>query len=200
LRNDIEITATTTDDEHALIRFLHEHGARRQFFPAWQATDFDSPATQGLRLSDVLLARRHGEIVGVSGWWDQSSFKQTVVHGYDRWLSLSRPFYNIAAPLLQRPPLPAVGEEIRYAYAAFNCVAEDDAEVFKALLRALYNLAAARGCHYLMIGLAERDPLLPLARGYAHIAYPSRLYLASWNEDLYERLDQRIPYLEIATL
>ncbi len=200
LSNDIEIAATTPNDLPALIRFLQQHGARRQFYPVWRAEDFDSPTTQGLRLADVLIARRRGEIVGVSGWWNQSSFKQTVVRGYDRWLRTARPFYNAAAPWLQRPPLPDVGAEIRYGYAAFTCVAEDDVEVFRALLRALYNLTAQRGCHYLMIGLAERDPLLPLARAYAHIAYPSRLYLADWGESIYERLDQRIPYLEIATL
>jgi hypothetical protein len=99
-------------------------------------------------------------------------------------------------------PLPAIGEHIRSAYASFICVAHDDPEVFRMLLRQACALAAERGYAYLMLGLAEEDPLLPVAKRFPHIAYHSSLYTACWAdaEDFHEQLDGRVPYIEIAAL
>ena len=54
----------------------------------------------------------------------------------------------------------------------------------------------------MLLGLDSRDPFLPVARRYAHVFYPSRLYLAEWPEGgkLHERLDHRTTYVDIATL
>ena len=48
----------------------------------------------------------------------------------------------------------------------------------------------------------KQDPLLPVAYEYPHIAYHSRLYLACWKDGkgFLDRLDGRIPYIEIAAL
>ena len=54
-----------------------------------------------------------------------------------------------------------------------------------------------------MLGLTRDDPLLPVARKYLHIDYHSRLYLGSWESEhdgLDAPLDDRVPYIEIATL
>jgi len=74
--------------------------------------------------------------------------------------------------------------------------------VFAALLQQVYSLAAERGLAYLVIGLTERDPLLPTASRYPHIAYYSRLYVASWEDGrgFSTRLNNRVPYIEIAAL
>jgi hypothetical protein len=47
-----------------------------------------------------------------------------------------------------------------------------------------------------------RDPLLAATRDYSNVTYPSQLYLAEWTEGggLYEQLDGRPAYAEIATL
>jgi hypothetical protein len=142
--------------------------------------------------------------------WDQSSYKQTVARGYAGWLRWARPAYNLVARLSARPALPDVGEKIFQAYASFVCVADDDPEVFRALLRRVCAVAAERGYSYLMTGFDERDPLLEVARAYPHIAYPSRVFIAGWKNDsddqpnqferFYEQLDDRIPYFEIAAL
>ncbi len=82
-------------------------------------------------------------------------------------------------------------------------IANNDADVFAALLRAVYNLAAERRYAYLMLGLTTADPLLAVARKYLHIDYHSQLYLGSWeteNDGLGQALDARVPYIEIATL
>ncbi len=193
LASDAQISAAGPDQLAEIVTFLRTEGARRQFFPVWTEESLRSLTALGLRIEDLRVARRNDEIVGLAGLWDQSAYKQTVVRGYSGWLKALASFYRA---------LPRPGEKLRSAYAAFICIAGDDAAVFAALLRELYNLAGARAFNYLLVGLDSRDPLAPVARGYAHVLYPSRLYLAEWSDAgrLYEQLDDRPAYMDIATL
>jgi hypothetical protein len=200
----VAIGCGTRETLDEIVAFLHRCGAARQFFPAYAAADFRaSPLTLDFDVHDFVLARRGGAIVGVLGLWDQSRYKQTVVHAYSGTLRRLRPAYNLAARLLGAQPLPRPGEHLRYAYASFCCVANDDPTTFAALLWQLYQMAAERGYTYLLLGLTERDPLLAVARRYPHLAYESRLYTVDWPDDppgLHARLDGRIPYVELAAL
>ena len=187
-----------------LARFLQARGRARQFFPVWTEDAIRSLRSLGLGLDDLQIARHipNQEIAGVAGLWDQSAYKQMIVRGYSGWMRAVAPFYNLSAPWLGRPALPRPGAELRSAYGAFLCIANDDVNVFRALLRQLYSVARARKFEYLLIGLDERDPLLRVAREYSHVPYRSRLYLAEWPNGghLHEQLDQRPAYVDIATL
>jgi hypothetical protein len=183
-----------------IVSFLNERGREKQFSPVYDEEDFRGPATLGFRLEDFVISEHDGEISGVVGLWDQSSYRQTVVRGYSGALRWGRPFYNVAARLTRRRPLPSPGEPLRSAYAAFVCVADDDRHVFRALLRRVHDLAAKRGYSHLVIGLSGRDPLLPEVRRYAHVPYHSTLYTVSWKGGLHGRLDDRAPHVEVATL
>jgi hypothetical protein len=197
------ITPASPADLPAIVSFLHQHGSTQQFFPVFSEADFAASATTlDFRVEDFVVARQNGQIIGVMGLWDQSRYKQTIVrayHGSLRWL---RPFYNAWLRLSGAQPLPPPGQPIHFAYASFICVAQNNPGTFGILLRYVYNLAVARGYAYLMVGLSTRDPLLAVARSYAHIPYYSRLYTVCWPDDrrFHEKLDQRIPYVEIATL
>ena len=198
-----QIETATHEDLPALIRFLQTEGQRRQLFPVWTAERLLRLVNGlGLRFEDIHIARRNGDITGVTGMWDQSAFKQNVVHSYSGWMKLAAPLYNAAAPLLMRSRLPPPGAQIRNAYAAFVCVAEDDSAVFSGLLGATLNRAAQCGLDYLLLGLDARDPLLRSAREHPHILYQSRLFLAEWpdGDHFHARLDNRPSYVEIATL
>jgi hypothetical protein len=170
--------------------FLRREGARRQLASVWTADALRALGTYGLRHEDIRVARGDAGITGVVALWDQSAYKQSEIRGYSGWL-------RAAAPLLPRP-----GTQLRSAYAALVCVANDDPGTFRSLLHEIYTLAAERGFEYLLIGLDARDPLLRVARAYPHVAYPSRLYLASWPDGghSYEPLDARPAYVDIATL
>jgi hypothetical protein len=170
--------------------FLQRQGPRRQLSSVWTADSLRRLASFGLTTDDIRVARRDGDITGVVALWDQSAYKQSVIRGYSGWL-------RAAAPLLPRP-----GTALRSAYASLISVADDDPVVFESLLREVCALAAARGFEYLLVGLDARDPLLDVARAHPHIAYPSRLYLASWPDGgpSYEPLDARPVYIDIATL
>jgi hypothetical protein len=182
--------------------FLRANGANRQFFPVWTEQRIERLSAFGLGLEDLRIARRSGEIVGIAGLWDQSGYKQAIVHSYAGWLKAAAPLYNFGAPWLGRAALPRPGEKLRSAYASLLCVANDEIAVFRALLRELYNLAAARRLGHLLVGLDSRDPLLSAAREYPHMLYASRFYLAEWPDGgrFYEQLDGRPFYVDIATL
>jgi hypothetical protein len=202
-RHTLELISASPADLPAIIAFLRKHGSAKQFFPAYTEADFsDSPTTLGFRVEDFVLARQKSEIVGVIGLWDQSSYKQTVVQANNdslRWLGS---MYNAWLHLSGAQPLPPPGQPIHFAYASFICLVENNPDIFGILLQYVYNLAVERGYAYLMVGLSTRDPLLRVARKYAHIPYYSRLYTVCWQEELsfHEKLDSRIPCLEIATL
>jgi len=196
------VAAASERDLSEIAAFLRAQGARRQFFPVWTEESLGALTALGLPIDDLRVARSGDGIVGLAGLWDQSGYKQTVVRGYSGWLRAAAPLLHIGAPWFGRTGLPKPGQRIRSAYAAFICIADDDAGIFAALLRELYTLAGSRAFDYLLVGLDARDPLAPVARDYAHVLYPSRLYLAEWPDGgrLHEQLDDRPAYVDIATL
>ncbi len=196
-----EIVAGSIDQVPALLQYLSSEGRRRQLFSVWTEARLRMLDDLGLGLVDVRIARRDGAIVGVMALWDQSAYKQTVVHGYSGWLKALAPLSRIGA-WRACPIVPRIGQEIRSAYASLVCIANDNASVFRRLLREIYNLACSRRFDYLLVGLDSRDPLLRAARAYRHFAYPSRLYFASWTNGgaSHEQLDGRPVYIDIATL
>jgi hypothetical protein len=198
----VEISAGSSDQICEIVRFLQEHGKHRQFFPVWTEDSFDKLASLGLRIEELRIVRRNGEIAGIAGLWDQSGYKQTVIQQYSGWLRAAAPFYNFGAPWMGHATLPRPGAKVRSVYAAFVCIADDQLQIFSALLRELYNLARSRAFEYLLIGLDARDPLLAIARKYSHVPYPSRLFLAEWPNGgrFHEQLERRTAYVDIATL
>jgi hypothetical protein len=197
-----EIGPAAVDQLPELVRFLQNEGARRQFFSVWTEHALRNLNEFGLRIEDIRIARDHGTIVGVMALWDQTAYKQAVVRGYSGWLKFVASLFSLGSLWLPRPILPGVGDEVRSAYAALVCVANDDAPTFARLLREAYNLASSRRFDYLLVGLDARDPLIRIARAYPHFSYPSRLYLASWRSggSPIEQLDNRPAYVDIATL
>lgn len=198
----LEIRPACHADVPRITAFLSRLGPTRQFFPCYQADDFftDSGLLRGLRPDDLLLAFRHGQLVGTCGAWDQHSFRQHVVTGYHGWMRLLRPWCNIAASARRRPRLPAVGQPLRCLMAALP-VAEDP-DILAALLAATLARRRAGPWDYLMIGLAEDDPAANALRNYPGRRYTTRPFLACWpdGEALRSSLDRRPIYLELGAL
>lgn len=189
-----------------VVAFLQREGARKQLFPCYREEDFiSSGLTRDAHLEDMAVAWRDGQIVGTAGLWDQSAYKQTVIRGYHGSLRWLRPLYNIALRGMGAQPLPQPGERLNFAWVSFICVADDDAEVFDALLHRIYNRAVERGYAYLMLGFSERDALLAVARRFRHITYRSRIYVfdldpAGPAAGFAASLDNRPCYVEVAQL
>lgn len=184
-----------------VVDFLQQRGPSRQFFPSYLLEDFTGGARmRGLAPEDIMVARRAGRFAGVMAAWDQAAYKQDIVEEYGPGLRRLRPIYDAAARFLGFSPLTPPGQPIPLAFAACICIADDDAGVMKSLLAACANHARAHGKAFLMLGLADHDPLLAAARGSLHVTYHSDLYAASWSPGVLEKLDERVPYIEIATL
>ncbi len=190
-----------------IVKFLRLHGRKREFFPVYEEQDFsESDRTPGFAVRDFLVAVDGNEIAGVCGVWDQSSFKQTIVHGYRGWLGKVRPVLNAVAPLVGMGALPPIGDRIESASLSFLAVRDDDLDVFRWLLRAAIGLSHAMGKKYLLAGFSERDPLLRVARRFRHVLYRSSMYAYSFGEaraadavaDAFVR--NKVPYMEIGAL
>lgn len=201
---DVSLHEATAGDLPEVLDFLHKCGPRRQFFPDYGAHDFfrEEATFKDLQPQDLLLARRDGRLVGTFGAWDQHRFKQSVVEGYGpalRWVS---PVYNLWAQVRGRPGIPRPGDELRYLSAAVPVVADDDPAVFLLLVRAALARASGGQHHYLMLGMHDRDPLLPAARRLGGRTYPGRFYLACWadGEELRRQVDDRPVYMELGSM
>jgi len=200
----LEIRPATRKDVPPIIEFWQQEGARKQFFPEYSAADLLSSKglLHGLELEDFFLAFSGEELVGTVVAWDQKSFRQSVVTGYNRRLTFLRLPYNATARLVGYPILPRPGSSLDYFNLSLICIREDDPHVFGSLLAQMIKRYQS---HYslLMAGLHERDPLLPVLRQYRHFPYASRLYVVCWEdgeEDFGNLDDWRVPYLELGAL
>lgn len=193
-RSRYAIERAAGDALHEAAAFVDAYGRGRQFYPVTTA--------EALAVGDACFVARgdRGRVAGALRVWDQRAYKQAVVRGYAPLLGRVRPVYNAAMRVAGRPDLPAVGEPIRCAFAA--TVGAESEAAFAALLRRAYNHAAESGYDYLMVGLATADPYLRVAKSYPHVEYRSTLYDVHWNDTggYRERIDARLPYVEIATL
>jgi hypothetical protein len=187
-----------------IVDCLQRNASRFQFAPYWTREELLSPErTRSLRLEDFYLARRDGKIVGCLARWDQRSFKQAVVRGYDRRLRLLRPLINLASPWLRVPRLPPSGGELRNAFISHVAVDGDNPEVLLTLLTSAYNDSVGGTFDYLILGFAQRSlPLELVKRTFPHREYLSLLYLVYWEDgaEAAGQVDARIPHLEVATL
>jgi hypothetical protein len=186
-----------------IVDFLNKWGTRREFFPRITVEDLAGDyRTPGLKQRDFHVALIDGEIAGVCGVWDQSDFKQTVVHDYQGWLGRTRPIINTLGPLVGMKKLPRIGGEISSASLSFIAVRNDEPAVFHRLLSSAIGDAFSRGKDYLIAGFSQRDPLLAVAKKCRHILYRSTMYAFSFDgplgDDSYDR--DKVPYLEGATL
>ncbi|MBI1783504.1 hypothetical protein HYR69_00030 [Candidatus Sumerlaeota bacterium] len=201
----IVVRSSSVDDLPQILEFVERNGRTRQFFPVYSPEDFfqERGAFKNLHPSELLLAFREGRLIGTFGGWDQCAFRQSVVHAYSGGLRMIRPFYNALAPKLGKPRLPGIGEPFHYLTGALPLVENDDEIVFGALLRAVLRDMDFGGAAYLMLGLHERDPLLPAVRRLRGMTwYTTRLYQVCWEdgEEFRRRLDARPPYLELGSL
>ena len=145
-RRDPEIRGGGDVGLAAIVEFLRRHGSRREFFPVYDEGDFGgSGRTPGFAVEDFLVACDDRGIAGVCGVWDQSSFKQTAVHGYRGLLRRTRPLLNPFAPLTGLGRLPPKGDRLRSASLSFLAVRDDDLEVFRRLLLAAIDSAHRQG-------------------------------------------------------
>lgn len=183
---------------------LAQHGEKHQFQPAWTEATLRSPERcKDLALQDFFLFRDEEKLTGCLALWDQRSFKQTVVCGYAKRLGRVRPFFNLVAPFMGRPRLPAPGARLESAFLSHVAVATDDEETLVALIAGASREALRRGIDYIMIAFADRNPLATvIRRRFPCHSYVSMIYVVYWEDGAAAaaELDGRMPHPEMAIL
>lgn len=198
------ITAATAKDLPAISGKLNHSGQNYQFHPFWPENTLRSPdRCRGLEASDFLVCQDEGGFRGCLALWDQRSFKQSVIRGYSSPLAYLRPAYNLAAPLFRRPRLPAPGASLESGILSHLVVEQEDEATAVSLIRQACRNGSQRGLDYVMIGVAERNPIYSLiCRHFSCHSYLSMLYGVYWEDgkNEFEKLDHRIPHPELAIL
>jgi radical SAM superfamily enzyme YgiQ (UPF0313 family) len=199
----LDIRSAQVNDIASIIEFWQHEGSRKQFFPQYTVDDLlsDDGLLQGLHPGSILLAHAEGELVGTVAAWDQNEFRQIMVAGYSRQLTLLRPLYNIMAETLEYPVLPRVGTYLNYFNLSLVCIRNNNPQIFTALLAELMKRYSSN-YDFFMAGFHESDPLLTVIKHYHHFAYLSRLYIVCYEdgEQDFTSLDSRVPYLELGAL
>ncbi len=144
----------------------------RQLAPVFCADHFRRLCAEapGLSLSSFWIARQHsGRLAGFLALWDQHRLKHTVVQRYSPGAALFRYGFNLAAPLVGAPRLPARGVPLRYLSAFQVCVPATEPGVLRALLVAGGRAHAGSPHAFCTVGLDVTDPLTrALASCWAH--------------------------------
>ncbi len=157
-----------------LVDFLNSVAQTRHLAAYWTPEILNALATCGLQPEDIVVLRRGDEIVGCAGVWNQQSFRQIQIHGYNPLLAAVRPLHNLLAPLLGQPTLPPAGSTLNQALLTPFACSPDHATT---LLQAARHAVAGRGLDCLALGGSADDPWLRSLRGRG---YASRLYRVDW--------------------
>jgi hypothetical protein len=194
----------SAENFEGILECINRNGAKRQFFPYYTKEEFlqGGGPLLGLNAGDFYAVEKDGKITGACAKWDQSAFKQNIINGYSGRMSLIKPLYNAAAGIFRYNPLPPKGGELKSFYLSFMCADDNDPEILGALVRRIYNDSAGSGFHYFLAGLFEGDPLMPAFKNYIGVTYRTRFFLVCWEDGAGDigALDDRLPYLEAATL
>ncbi len=164
---------------------------------------------QGLRFQSGVECRRtpnlfpayppQGEIISVPGASaalnDQRAYKQTVIDGYGRALTMARPIYNLVAKI----KLPKPNTALNHAYAT-HFQAEDSKAAHDLIVEILGR--AARRFDHVLFGFTASDSFLEVARAFRPIEYISSIYTVAFDDgdDFHERLLARPRALDISAL
>lgn len=189
------------DETEDLIAFLNAELSKKQFAPIIKLADLRRGGRlAGLSLQDFFVARQGGRIVACVAAWDQTAIRQTHIERYSRMLKWMRPGYNLISRFSPLKPLPAPGARIPYLYFSLIAVRDNNAAVFRGLLRHAYNELRAGPWHYGIASLHERDPLAAVLSDYRRIDASGLLFVVHYprDGDPADVLDARPPYVDMA--
>ncbi|MDO5623839.1 MAG: hypothetical protein Q4G71_04035 [Pseudomonadota bacterium] len=122
-----------------------------------------------------------GNVAACVALWHRQGEQQIRALGYRQPLAALRPLVNAAAWLTRRVPLPAPGQPLDHAYAAFLAVAPAWQPRLPDLLRDALALCPAGA---LSLGLHAAHPALPaLVRAFAPLTYRTRIYAVAFGDE-----------------
>ncbi len=186
----IKVVRGSIDFLDKIVCFLNSEGRKKQFFPVYTKKYFLN--LPNFSPDDFYVALKDGKIVGVMARWDQIPFKQVVIKKYNGiWAWMKNLTWNF---------LPKENVPIKQFYLSFVAIKDNDNRIFEALLDKIYN--NNKHYKYFSLVLHSKDRLNNSLKKYFNIKYKSRLYITEFlpDNEIKELIDDRIPYLELASL
>lgn len=168
------------EDRDELDAFLNREAMGFQLGLTWNAARWDALARDGFGLRQMRVIRRKGRIVAAAGVWNQTKWKQVMVHGYAPWLERLRPLINLASRCRGTPGFPPPGRTIPMASVFPFAIDSGEVSALPELWTSIE--AAARGMEVdrLALGLDATDPLLERLSGRSGVhRYRTTLYSVS---------------------
>ncbi|PWU09150.1 MAG: hypothetical protein C5B50_28065 [Verrucomicrobia bacterium] len=173
-------TAAAHEPDH-LAQFLNRAGERRQLASSWTGEELARLGEFGLDLADIHLVLEGDKIVGCVAIWDQRLFRQTVIRGYSRKLSLLRPWLNASARIFGFPRLPVPGSALAHAFLSPFAVCSEQPSIFVNLVQLCLACASSKDIEYVTLGLDAREPAFAaICKTFSCRVYSSRLYQVHW--------------------
>lgn len=147
----------SVDSTEEINQFLNQEGARYDLALTWSEERWQALARAGFTPVNVMVIRRRGRIVAAAGIWDQTAWKQVVIHQYPRWVSWLRPVIGLSAACLNKPSLPLAGVAVPIASIFPFAVEQGFEGVLPELWQGLEGMARHRRVSWLALGLGTDD-------------------------------------------
>ena len=180
-RTNLHVEGATPARVPELLSLLNAHGRRHQLAAVWTQERLRALEQHGLPLERFLLVFDKGTLVGCGALWDQRGFRQTVIRGYARPLTVAQPIINFASRILGTPRLPRAGSVLAHAFLSPLACTEGAEAMLPDFMTAFLPLAARCGAEYLTVARPASDPRRSaLQRHFTTRTWRSRLYRVSW--------------------
>jgi hypothetical protein len=150
---------------------------------------------------NLYVAKRGGKIAGTFGIWDQSRFKQTVVHSYSKDMQVARAVSNVWSFVRGLPYLPKTQSSMKILHGSFLSVRNNNREMFDALINRAVCDWSGQGYDWLAVGLCCGHPLEDAILKHSARVLSSGIYYVHWKEDnIVFPNKQRVFHLESSLL
>jgi hypothetical protein len=205
LNRQYKIRNAEKKDIPEIVSLLNEEHRDRLFGLIYSVSTFESYVTSrtGMTLENYYVAEdNNGEICGVCGAWDCTSFKQNRVLNYGPGFLPAKIAYNVLSVIFGYSPLPAKGDFFRDINITDYAVKDRDPGIMNALLRTVYAYCRKEGYQSIIWGSIYGDPLLKATKGFFSQAVISNIVLLSTKPELIEEnaIKNNLPYIDVACL
>jgi ribosomal protein S18 acetylase RimI-like enzyme len=176
-----QIGAASPSDLAEMAALSNRVFSQRDFAPHLDAETLERwiGGAPGLSLSDFLVAREGGRMVGWLGLWDEAAFRRARVTGYTRFTAMRYRVRDALSPVTGWRPTPKVGELVSTVSTVRVCVDSARPDILRALLGHRAESLYRSGYSWLKIGLDPRDTLVRALAGLHARTGPLRAYITT---------------------
>lgn len=174
----------TTQDRTLIVEWINKNYREMDFAPYWNEEMIFNSDLQ-LSPEDFFLISRDEspqEVLGCLAVWDQSEFKQVLVHGYESKIRRVRPWLNLLRRWTGFPYFPKVGEAFSHAYLSHLAIDKSHIDALPLLIQTAVNENLDKGFHYLTLGLLDgSDWAKQVDKKFKPYTLKSIMYFAYWD-------------------